>query len=76
MNHLIEFREDATVILTAKGVQTTVQIRAGVQVPADVRCYVLGDANRGYTEVADVEVEEGLLKALPCTAFMFIDELG
>ena len=75
MKHLIEFRADATVVIEQGGVSTRIGIRAGVQCPANVRCYVLRTDNC-YTEVADIEVEEGLVRALPCRAFMFIDDLG
>ena len=75
MKHLIEFRVDATVHLESHGVTTSVQIRAGVQCPATVRCYVIL-TDEGFIDVADIEVEEGLLRALPCYTFMFIDRLG
>jgi hypothetical protein len=76
MKHLIEFRVDGTVTLESHGVTTSVQIRAGVQCPATVRCYVVSPDGEDYTDVGDVEVMEGLLRALPCFAFMFIDRLG
>jgi hypothetical protein len=77
MRHLIEFRVDGTVLIERPGesVATTIQIRRGVQCPADVRCYVLSSDNI-HTDVADIEVKEGVLRALPCRAFLFIDCLG
>jgi hypothetical protein len=79
MKHLIEFRATGSLTLEESHGTTTktmrVNIRAGVQCPANVRCYVVkNDGN--YIEVADVEVEEGLLRAIPCSCFMFIDRLG
>jgi hypothetical protein len=78
MRHLIEFRLDATVLIERPGesVATTIQIRWGVQCPANVRCYALRTGVGNFTEVADIEVKEGVLRALPCRAFMFIDHLG
>ena len=75
MKHLIEFRTDATVNLESQGVTTKVQIRAGVQCPATVRCYVIL-TDEGFIDVADIEVKEGRLRGLPCYTFMFIDRLG
>jgi len=75
MRHLIEFRTDATVQLDEQGVTTSVQIRAGVQCPATVRCSTIR-TDEGFVEVADIEVKEGVLRRLPCSAFMFIDRLG
>ena len=75
MRHLIEFRADASVVIDRGGVSTRIGIRAGVQCPATVRCYVVRRHGR-YIEAADVEVKEGLLRALPCSHFMFIDRLG
>jgi hypothetical protein len=46
----------------------------GVQCAATVRCYVVHPKD-DYTEVADLEVEEGFVRALPCYAFMFIDRM-
>ncbi len=74
MKHLIEFRADAKVVIEQGGVSTRIGIRAGVQCPATVRCYVLYRHDR-YIEVADVEVKEGVLRALPCSNFMFIDRM-
>lgn len=75
MKHLIEFRADAPVVIEQGGVSTRIGIRRGVQCPATVQCYVAYRNDR-YMEVADVEVTEGLLRALPCSHFMFIDRLG
>ena len=75
MRHFIEFRQNATFALESKGVATTCRVERGAQCPAKVRCYVAYRSGR-YVEVADVEVQEGLLRALPCSHFMFIDGLG
>ncbi len=74
MRHLIEFRATAAVVIEQGGVSTRIGIRAGVQCPATVQCYVAYRHER-YVEVADVEVSEGLLRALPCSHFMFIDRM-
>jgi hypothetical protein len=75
MRHLIEFRATAAVVIERGGVSTRIGIQAGVQCPAQVRCYVAYRHGR-YVEVADVEVGEGLLRGLPCSHFTFIDRLG
>jgi hypothetical protein len=75
VKHLIEFRVNAAVVIEQGGVSTRIGIQAGVQCPATVQCYVVYRHER-YVEVADVEVNEGLLRALPCSHFMFIDRLG
>lgn len=74
MKHLIEFRANAGVVIERGGVRTRIGIQAGVQCPATVRCYVIYRHER-YVEVADVQVNEGLLRALPCSHFMFIDRM-
>ncbi len=74
MKHLIEFRTTGTVEIERGGV-IRIGIKAGVQCPAQVRCYVAYRHER-YVEVADVEVSEGLLRALPCSHFMFIDRMN
>ena len=75
MKHLVEFRKSAPVTVEKGGKSTACRIEYGVQCPATVRCYVVYRRER-YVEVADVEVKEGLLRALPCSHFMFIDGLG
>ena len=75
MKHLIEFRKNAAVTVEKGSMSTACRIEYGVQCPATVRCYVVYRRER-YVEVADVEVKEGLLRALPCSHFMFIDGLG
>jgi hypothetical protein len=75
VKHLIEFRKNAAVTVENGGTSTACHIQHGVQCPATVRCYVIYSHER-YVEVADVEVKEGLLRALPCSHFMFIDRLG
>lgn len=76
MKHLhktwIEFRTTGAVNIEQGSVSTRIGIKAGVQCQATVRCYVAYVKDR-YTEVADVTVEEGIIKGLPCAAFMFID---
>ena len=74
MKHLIEFRADAKVVIEQGGVSTRIGIRRGAQCQAQVRCYVIYRHER-YVEVADVEVNEGLLRGLPCSHFMFIDRM-
>jgi hypothetical protein len=74
MKHLIEFRTTGAVSIEQGGVSTRIGIEAGVQCPATVTCYV-AYLNDRYTEVADVTVQEGVIRALPCAAFMFIDRL-
>ncbi len=74
MKHHIEFRKNAAVAVERGGTSTVCQIRYGEQCPATVRCYVAYRHDR-YVEVADVEVKEGLLRALPCSHCMFIDRL-
>ena len=75
MKHLIEFRRNAAVTVENGGTSTACQFQRGVQCPATVRCYVVRRHGR-YIEAADVEVKERLLRALPCSHFMFIDRLG
>jgi hypothetical protein len=75
MRHLIEFRANATILIERGGASVSINIRAGVQCPATVHCYVAYHNNR-YVEVADIEVKEGIVRALPCARFMFIDRLG
>ena len=72
MKHLVEFRKSAPVTVEKGGKSTACRIEYGVECPATVRCYVVYRQER-YVEVADVEVKEGLVRALPCRAFMFID---
>jgi hypothetical protein len=75
VKHLIGFRKSEPVTVEKRGTSTACRIEYGVQCPATVRCYVVYRRER-YVEVADVEVKEGLLRALPCSHFMFIDGLG
>jgi hypothetical protein len=72
VSHFIEFRQNATLPLECKGVTTTCRVERGAQCPANVRCYVVY-RNECYSEVADVEVKEGLLRGIPCSWFLFID---
>ena len=74
MKHLIEFRVSGNIEIERGGVATRINIEAGVQCPANVRCYVVHTKD-AYTEIADLEVEEGFVRALPCYAFMFIDRI-
>jgi hypothetical protein len=74
VRHFIEFRQNATLPLKSKGVTTTCRVERGAQCPANVRCYVACRSGR-YVEVADVELNEGLLRGLPCSHFMFIDRM-
>ena len=70
--HLIEFRWDSSVPIEQGNVTTDIDIRKGVQCPANVRCYV-GLTDDGYVEAADIETSMGTVRGLPCEAFMFID---
>jgi hypothetical protein len=72
VKHRIEFRKSAAVTVEKGDTSTACRIEYGVQCPATVRCYVVYRHKR-YVEVADVEVQDGLLRALPCSHFMFID---
>jgi hypothetical protein len=72
MKHLIEFRKNATVTVETGDSSITCRIEDGLQCPATVQCYVIYRHDR-YTEVADVELEEGLVRGLPCSHFRFID---
>ncbi len=75
MKHLVQFRVSGVVVIEQEGgVTTKINIERGVMCPANVLCFVVYDHDH-YIEVADVELQEGLVRALPCKAFMFIDRM-
>ncbi len=74
MAHYIEFRGDACFEIERAGETTTCHCRAGEQCQAHVRCYVVREKGR-YIEVADIELEDGVIRGFPCSHFLFLDSL-
>ncbi len=74
MAHYIEFRGDLQAEVERAGKTTTCQYRVGEQCPAQVRCYVVRVQGHNF-EVADIELEPGLLRCIPCSYFRFIDAM-
>lgn len=68
LSHLIEFCVDAMLPLESGGVSVSTRIRSRLQRLANVRCYVVNNV-----EVADIQMNEGWLRAVPCSCFKFLD---
>jgi hypothetical protein len=72
--HYLEFRKNTVLKLDNGKTTTGCRVQIGVQVPAQVRCYVIY-ANDRYTEVADIVLldDAGTFRGVPCACFKFID---